>query len=89
MSGTKKVIHSANSTVNPNALSSNILSCNPFSYSTCLSMQHSIFVVNPINKTTYGNEIWVLDTNATYHIVHHDFQTQTVQRTIKGRSLRF
>ena len=70
MSRTKKVIHSTNSTVNPNALSSNILSCDPFSYSTSLSMQHSIFAVNPINKTTYGNEIWVLDTGAIDHIVH-------------------
>lgn len=70
MSRTKKVTHSANSTVNPNALSSNILSYDPFSYSTCLSMQHSIFVIDPINRTTYGNEIWVLDTGAIDHIVH-------------------
>ena len=36
----------------------------------CLSMQHSIFVVNPSIKTAYSQDTWVLDTGATDHIVH-------------------
>ena len=43
------VIHSANS-----ALSGN--SCELFQESMCLSMEHSIFAVNPSNKTAFGNE---------------------------------
>lgn len=70
MSGTKEVIHSANFIVNPNALLSNLQSCDLFLDSTCLSIQHSIFAVNPVNKTAYGNETWVLDTGAIDHIVH-------------------
>ena len=57
------VIHSANS-----ALPSN--SCELFQESMCLSMEHSIFAVNPSNKTTFGNETWVLDIGAIDHIVH-------------------
>ena len=57
------VIHSANF-----ALSGN--SCELFQESMCLGMEHSIFAVNPSNKTAFGNEIWVLDTGATDHIVH-------------------
>ena len=32
-------------------------------------MQHSIFAINPPNKTAFSQETWVLDTGATYHIV--------------------
>ena len=56
-------IHSANSTLSGN-------SCELFQESMCLSMEHSIFAVNPSSKTAFGNENWVLDTGATYHIVH-------------------
>ena len=38
--------------------------------STCLSMQHSIFAVNPSNKTAYSEDTCVLDIGATDHIVH-------------------
>ena len=38
--------------------------------SMCLSMQHSIFAVNPSHKTTFSQDTWVLDTGATDHIVH-------------------
>ena len=31
-------------------------SCELFQESMCLSMEHSIFVVNPSNKTAFGNE---------------------------------
>ncbi|XP_075652458.1 uncharacterized protein LOC142622802 [Castanea sativa] len=41
-----------------------------FQESMPLSMKHSIFAVNPSNKTAFGNETWVLDTGATDHIVH-------------------
>ena len=33
-------------------------------------MQHSVFAVNPANKTAFDNETWVLDTGATNHIIH-------------------
>ena len=33
-------------------------------------MKHSIFAKNPINKTFFGKETWVLNIGATYHIVH-------------------
>ena len=33
-------------------------------------MKHSIFAVNPTNKTTYNEETWVLDIGATDHIIH-------------------
>ena len=33
-------------------------------------MQHSIFAVNPVNRTVYGNETWTLDTDAIDHIIH-------------------
>ncbi|XP_075648676.1 uncharacterized protein LOC142619463 [Castanea sativa] len=55
-------IHIANS-----AISGNL--CDHLQDSMCLSMQHSIFAVNPTNKTAYGKETWVLDTGATDHIV--------------------
>ena len=48
------VIHSANSSLSGN-------SCELFQESMCLGMEHSIFAVNPSNKTTFGNETWVLD----------------------------
>ena len=57
------VIHSANSSLSGN-------SCELFQESMCLGMEHSIFAVNPSNKTAFGNETWVLDTGATDHIVH-------------------
>ena len=38
--------------------------------SVCLSMQHSIFAVNPSHKTVFSQDTWVLDTGATDHIVH-------------------
>ena len=45
-------------------------SCELFQESMCLSMEHSIFVVNPSNKTAFGNETRVLDIGAIDHIVH-------------------
>ena len=33
-------------------------------------MQHSVFAVNPANKTAFDSETWVLDTGATNHIIH-------------------
>ena len=56
-------IHIANS-----ALSGNL--CDFLQDSMCLSIQHSIFVVNPTNKVPYGKETWVFDTGATDYIVH-------------------
>ena len=47
-------MHSANSATNPNALSS--ISCDLFQDSMCLSMQHSVFAVNPTNKTAFDSE---------------------------------
>jgi len=64
------VTHLANSTLNPNALSSITLPYDPFTNSQGLSMQHSIFAINPVNRTSYGNETWILDTGATGHIIH-------------------
>ena len=55
-------LHSANS-----ALSGNV--CNTWSYFVSLDLHHSVFAVNPINKTAYGNDVWILDTRATNHIV--------------------
>ena len=43
------VINSTNSTLSGN-------SCELFQESMCLSMEHSIFAVNPSNKITFGNE---------------------------------
>lgn len=62
--------HSANSVLNPNILSSITLPYDPFIYSQGLSMQHSIFAINLVNRTSYGNETWILDTGATDHIIH-------------------
>ena len=56
-------IHTTISTISGNL-------CAFFQDSICLNMQHSIFANNPINKTAYGKETWVLDTGATDHIVH-------------------
>ena len=56
-------IATANST-----LSSNL--CASFQDSVCLNMQHSIFAKNPVNKTVFDKQTWVLDTGATDHIVH-------------------
>ena len=36
----------------------------------CLSIQHSIFAINPSNKTAYSQDTWVFDMVATDHIVH-------------------
>ena len=33
-------------------------------------MQHFMFVVNPVNKTAFNDETWVLDTRATNHTIH-------------------
>ena len=57
------IIHLANSAVSSN-------SCELFQESMCLSMEHSIFALNPSNKIAFGNETWVLDTRVTDHIVH-------------------
>ena len=56
-------LHSANS-----ALSGNV--CNTWSYFVSLDLYHSVFAVNPVNKNAYGNDVWILDTGATDHIVH-------------------
>jgi len=61
-------MHSANSAINPNALSG--ISCDIFQDSMCLSMQHSVFVVNPANKTAFDDETWVLNIGVTDHIIH-------------------
>lgn len=61
-------IHSANSTINPNALSG--ISCDLFQDSMCLSMQHSVFAVNLANKTAFDSETWVLNIGAIDHIIH-------------------
>jgi len=60
-SGSNDAMHSVNSALLGN-------SCDLFQDSVCLSMQHSIFAVNPTNKIAYGNETWILDTRD--HIVH-------------------
>ena len=62
--------HLADFAVNPNALSSITLPYDLFTNSQGLSMQHSIFAINPVNRTSYGNETWILDTSATGHIIH-------------------
>ena len=36
----------------------------------CLSMQHSIFAINPSYKIAFSQDTWVLDMGATDHIVH-------------------
>lgn len=69
-SGTKDGMHSVNSAINPNALSSNMFSCVQFQENICLNMQHSIFAVKPINRTAFGNETLVLDTGVKDHIIH-------------------
>ena len=56
-------LHSANS-----ALSSNV--CNTWSNFVSLDLHHSLFAVNPVNKTAYGNDARILDTGATDHIIH-------------------
>ena len=61
--GANDALHLANS-----ALSSNV--CNAWSDFVSLDLHHSVFVVNHVNKTTYGNDVWILDTGATDHIVH-------------------
>ena len=35
-----------------------------------LNMQHSVFVVNPANKTAFDSETWVLNNGAINHIIH-------------------
>ena len=61
--GANDALHLANS-----ALSSNV--CNAWSDFVSLDLHHSVFAVNHVNKTTYGNDVWILDTGATDHIVH-------------------
>ena len=56
-------LHLANS-----AISGNL--CNSWSDFVSLDLHHSVFAVNPVNKTAYGKDIWILDTGATDHIVH-------------------
>ena len=67
-SGSNDGVHSANSTINPIVASSN--SCDLFQESMILSMQHSVFAVNPVNKTAFNSETWVLDIGAIDHIIH-------------------
>ena len=33
-------------------------------------MQYFVFAINPVNKTAFNSETWVLDTGATDHIIH-------------------
>lgn len=61
-------MHSANSANNLNALSG--IYCVLFQDSMCLSMQHSVFAVNPTNKTAFDSETWVLNTGAIDHMIH-------------------
>ena len=56
-------IHTANS-----ALLGNL--CAFLQDSMCLNMEHSVFSINPVNKTDFGKNTWVLDNGAIYHIVH-------------------
>ncbi|XP_023920081.1 uncharacterized protein LOC112031589 [Quercus suber] len=67
-SGSCEGVHSANSTINLNLASGT--SCNLFQENMYLSMQHSVFAVNPVNMTAFNGETWVLDTGATDHIIH-------------------
>ena len=48
--GANDALHSANS-----ALSGNV--CNAWSDSVSLDLHHSVFVINPINKVAYGNDV--------------------------------
>ena len=38
--------------------------------SSTFNFQHSMFVVNPLDKHAFDSDTWVLDTGATNHIVH-------------------
>ena len=67
-SGSNDSMHSANSAINPNAFSG--ISCDLFHDSMCLSMQHSVFVVKPANKTVFDNETWAFDIGVIDHIIH-------------------
>ena len=53
-SGSNDSMHLANSAINLNALSG--ISCDLFQDSMCLSMQHSVFAINPTNKTAFDSE---------------------------------
>ena len=66
--GSCECIHLVNSTINPTVASSN--SCDLFQDSLVLSMQHSVFAVNLVNKTAFNGETLVLDTGAINHIIH-------------------
>ena len=48
--GANDALHSANS-----AISGNV--CNAWSDSVSLDLHHSVFVINPINKVAYGNDV--------------------------------
>ena len=52
--GSNDSMHSTNSAINSNALSG--ISCDLFQDSMCLNMQHSVFAVNPANKTAFDSE---------------------------------
>ena len=61
--GASDVLQAANS-----ALSGNV--CNTWSANATLDLHHSVFAINAVSKNTYGNDVWILDTGATDHIVH-------------------
>ena len=61
-------VHSANSAITPTSTSSN--TCHLFQDCISSNVQHYIFAVNPVHKTTFNGETWVLDTGATDHIIH-------------------
>ena len=63
-----KVVHSANSAITSIAASGN--TCHVFQDCVSLSMQHSVFAVNPVHKTAFNGETWVLDIGATDHKIH-------------------
>ena len=44
-------LHSTNSAISGNM-------CNSWSDFLSLDLHHSVFAVNPVNKTAYGNDIW-------------------------------
>ena len=62
-SGANDALHPANSTLSCNV-------CNAWLDSVSLDLHHLVFAINPINKTTYGNDVWILDTRVIDHIFH-------------------
>ena len=61
-------VHSANFAISSTTASGN--TCHVFQDCMTLSMQHFVFAVNPVHKTAFNGETWVLDTGATDHIIH-------------------